>query len=290
LANIAEFESAYESLLGLDEPAPFEVVNHEARSPFLVTCDHAGRRVPRSLGTLGLPESELERHIAWDIGAAGVARLLAAELGAFLILQTYSRLVIDCNRPLGARDSMTAISEDTVIPSNVDVRREDAERRVRSIFTPYHERIRLELERRAQADEPTVFLAVHSFTPAFRGVARPWHVGVLYNRDPRLARALLPLLGQDADLEVGDNEPYAVSDATDYGIVEYGERRGIPHVEIEIRQDLIGDEAGQLVWARRFAELIPKAVQSLELTTKLAGSFVTQARPISRVPPESEPR
>jgi predicted N-formylglutamate amidohydrolase len=275
LANVAEFESAHDSLLGLDEPAAFEVTSHEARSPFLITCDHAGRRVPRALGTLGLPESELERHIAWDIGAPGVARLLAAELGAFLILQTYSRLVIDCNRPLGARDSITAISEDTVIPGNVDVRREDAERRVRSIFTPYHERIRQELERRARADEPTVFLAMHSFTPAFKGVSRPWQVAVLYNRDPRLARALLLLLRQDANLEVGDNEPYAVSDATDYGIVEYGERRGIPHVEIEIRQDLIGDGAGQLAWARRFAELIPEAVQSLTATARPSPGVVS---------------
>jgi predicted N-formylglutamate amidohydrolase len=254
-----EPEKTQDSLLEPDEPAVFEVIEDRSNSPFLITCDHAGRSLPRSLGSLGLPESELLRHIAWDIGAAGVARFLAAELGAFAILQTYSRLVIDCNRPLGAPTSIVAISEDTVIPGNGDVGHDEAERRARAIFTPYHERIRHELKRRTRTEQPTALVAMHSFTPTFRGVARPWHVGVLYNRDARLAHALLTLLRREPALAVGDNEPYAVSDATDYGVVEYGERRGTPYVEIEIRQDLLSDEAGQLGWARRFADLLPKA-------------------------------
>jgi predicted N-formylglutamate amidohydrolase len=254
-----ELESARASLLEPDEAAVFEVIEDRSNSPFLITCDHAGRRLPRSLGSLGLPESELSRHIAWDIGASGVARSLAAELGAFAITQTYSRLAIDCNRPLGVPSSIAAISEDTVIPGNRDVGPEQAARRARAIFTPYHERIRYELERRTGAKQPTALVAMHSFTPTFRGVARPWHVGVLYNRDTRLARELLALLRRDPALEVGDNEPYAVSDATDYGVVEHGERRGIPHVEIEIRQDLLTNEAKQHAWARRFADLLPKA-------------------------------
>ena len=254
-----EFESAQESFFEPDEAPVFEVIEDRSNSPFLITCDHAGRQLPRSLGSLGLPESELLRHIGWDIGASGVARFLAAELGAFAILQTYSRLAIDCNRPLGVPSSIATISEDTMIPGNRDVGPDEAGRRARAIFTPYHERIRHELQRRTRTKQATALVAMHSFTPTFQGVARPWHVGVLYNRDTRLARELLALLRRDPALEVGDNEPYAVSDATDYGVVEHGERRGIPYVEIEVRQDLLSDEAHQAVWARRFADLLPRA-------------------------------
>ncbi len=248
-----------------DEAAVFEVIEDRSNSPFLITCDHAGRRLPRSLGSLGLPESELLRHIAWDIGASGVARFLAEELGAFAILQTYSRLVIDCNRPVGAATSIVAISEDTVIPGNSDLEPAEAERRARAVFTPYHERIRDELQRRTRAQQPTALVAMHSFTPTFRGIARPWHVGVLYNRDARLALALLALLREDPTLEVGENEPYAASDGTDYGVVEHGERRGIPYAAIELRQDLLSDEGGQVAWARRLADLLPKARARLDV-------------------------
>jgi predicted N-formylglutamate amidohydrolase len=261
-----EFERAQELFFEPDEAPVFEVIEDRSNSPFLITCDHAGRQLPRSLGSLGLPESELLRHIAWDIGASGVARFLAAELGAFAILQTYSRLVIDCNRPPGVPSSIVAISEDTAIPGNREVGPDEAGRRARAIFMPYHDRIRYELERRTRAKQPTALVAMHSFTPTFRGVARPWHVGVLYNRDKRLARELLARLRRDPGLEVGDNEPYAVSDATDYGVVEHGERRGIPYVEIEIRQDLLTDEAGQVAWARRFADLLPEARARLDDT------------------------
>ncbi|MET0795662.1 MAG: N-formylglutamate amidohydrolase [Polyangiaceae bacterium] len=246
-------------LLAPDEPAPFEVIEDERQSPFLITCDHAGKRIPRALGTLGLPESELSRHIAWDIGAAQVARCLARELGAFAILQTYSRLVIDCNRPVDVPSSIAVLSESTVIPGNQGLSAAAAAERARAVFHPYHTRISSEFERRARVAQPSIFIAMHSFTPTFNGVARPWHAGLLYNRDVRLGRGLLELLREDPELVVGDNEPYAVSDLSDYGVVVYGERRGIPHVEIEIRQDLLADEAGWLVWGRRFARLLPEA-------------------------------
>ena len=246
-------------LLEPDEPAPFEVIEDSAGSPFLITCDHAGKRLPRALGDLGLTPAELERHIAWDLGAAGVARALARGLGACAVLQTYSRLVIDCNRPLGVPSSIADISEHTIIPGNQALPPGAAERRAREVFEPYHARIREELARRARASQPTVLIAMHSFTPTFKGVARPWHVGMLYNRDARLAHALLELLRRDPALVVGDNEPYSVSDSTDYGVVEYGERAGNLHVEIEIRQDLLSTEAGQAAWAERFAELLPRA-------------------------------
>jgi predicted N-formylglutamate amidohydrolase len=246
-------------LLAPDEPAPFEVLEDSAQSPFLITCDHASNRLPRALGDLGVPQPELERHIAWDLGAAGVARALARKLGAFAALQNYSRLVIDCNRRPGVPSSIVEISEQTPIPGNRALSPSEAARRARDIFTPYHQRILEELARRARALQPTVLIAVHSFTPTFHGVSRPWHVGVLYNRDTRLAHAVLELLRCDPELVVGDNEPYAVSDLSDYGVVEYGERLGNPHVELEVRQDLLLEERGQTEWAERFAELLPRA-------------------------------
>ena len=251
-------------LLAPDEPTAFEVLEDRTRSPFLITCDHAGRRLPRALGNLGLSEAELERHIAWDLGAAGVARGLARGLGAFAALQPYSRLVIDCNRPPGVPSSIAEVSENTAIIGNRALSPAEAERRRVAVFEPYHQCIAQELARRARAGQPTVLIAMHSFTPRFDGVARPWHVGLLYNRDTRLAHALLPLLRKDPELVVGDNEPYAVSDLSDYGVVEYGERLGHPHVEIEVRQDLLSDERGQAEWAERFRALLPAACRAFQ--------------------------
>ena len=252
-------------LLAPDEPPAFEIIADVERSPFLFTCDHAGKRLPRALGSLGLPDSELNRHIAWDLGAANVTRRLAHALGAFAILQTYSRLVIDCNRRTDVPSSIPVISESTVIPGNQGLSPEAAAERARAIHQPYHEQIVHELERRVSVGQPTMYIAVHSFTPLFKGVARPWHTGMLYNRDVRLGRALLELLRVDPALVVGDNEPYAVSDLSDYGIVVYGERRGIPHVEIEIRQDLLASDAGCAEWAERFARLLPEACQKFAI-------------------------
>jgi predicted N-formylglutamate amidohydrolase len=256
-AGRTDAESA--PLLAADEPAAFTVEHAGGGSPFFLTCDHAGKRLPRRLGKLGLPEAELERHIAWDIGAAGLSRLLADKLGAFLILQTYSRLVIDCNRAPGVPTSIVRLSEHTEIPGNQALGLVEAAARVREIFEPYHGRIVAELDRRKVEGRPTVLLAMHSFTPVFKGVARPWHVGVLYNRDPAFGRIMGELLRAEGDLVVGDNEPYAISDETDYTIPVHGEKRGLPHVELEIRQDLIAEPAGQNAWAERLARLLPLA-------------------------------
>ena len=253
--------SCYDAaMLEVDEPVPYEVVRSTGRSPFLLTCDHAGNRIPRALGTLGLSEHELGRHIAWDIGAAAVARMLAVELDAVLILQPYSRLVIDCNRPLDAPSSIVTLSERTVIPGNQELLPGEAEDRARSIFQPYHGRIVEELARRERVGQRTVLITVHRFTPVYMENARAWHAGVLYQRDARLARPLLAALRAEPGLAVGDNQPYAVSDQTDYAIVEYGERRGLLHVELEIRQDLISALPGQQEWAARLARLLPGAL------------------------------
>jgi predicted N-formylglutamate amidohydrolase len=248
------------TLLEPNEPPAFRVERPHGRSPYFLTCDHAGARVPRRLGSLGVSAADLGRHIAWDIGAADVTIKLAGALDAFAILQTYSRLVIDCNRRPGIPASIVRISESTRIPGNEIVTIEEAAAREREIFRPYHDRIRSELDMRRAQGWPTILISVHSFTPHFHGNQRPWDAGVLYNRDARLAGELLGRLRAEPGLVVGDNEPYSVGDTTDYTIPEHGERRGIPHVGIELRQDLISAEAGQREWAERLARALVSIV------------------------------
>ena len=247
------------TLLAADEPSAVAEYNTAGASPFLLVCDHAGRRIPRRLRDLGLNEADLARHIAWDIGIAGVARALADGLDAHLIMQIYSRLVIDCNRPPGSPTSIVRLSEGTLIPGNENVSAEEVALRRREIFEPYHQAIERVLEARAQALRPTLLISLHSFTPVYAGIPRPWRAGVLYNRSSGLAHALRDLLRAPGDIVVGDNEPYSVNDDTDYTIPVHGEKRGLAHVAIEIRQDLLGDDAGQEYWANRLAELLPKA-------------------------------
>jgi predicted N-formylglutamate amidohydrolase len=252
------------SLLAADEPATISIYNADGASPFLLVADHAGNAIPRALGDLGVSAAERTRHIAWDIGIAGLARHLAVALNATLIQQNYSRLVIDCNRQPGMPASIPEISELTPIPGNVGLGEADKAARVLGIFWPYHERIEAELTRRRRAGRPAVLIALHSFTPSFKGVERPWHVGLLYNRDPRLARRLMALFKEEKGLVVGDNEPYFVSDATDYSIPVHGERHGLLHALIEIRQDLIAEAKGQYAWALRLARALPRAYGALK--------------------------
>src|SRR5450432_1723547 len=242
-------------LLGSQDVPPVHEDNVAGRSPFLLTCDHYGRTIPRLLGDLGLPAGELTRHIAWDIGIAGVADALSKDLGAHLIAQRYSRLVIDCNRPPDAPSSIPLISEATTIPGNEGLARDAIETRRRAIFDPYHRRISEVIDQRLRDGIPTVLVSLHSFTPVYAGIERPWHIGTLYHRDTRLPPLLLELLRGEADLVVGDNEPYAVSDETDYTIPVHGEARGLMNSGIEIRQDLIAGRAGQQQWAERLARI-----------------------------------
>src|SRR6266478_1072132 len=248
-----------ETLLDPDEPCPVTLDNEAGSSAFFLTGDHAGRLIPRRLGRLGLPEHETERHIAWDIGIGAVGRQLSRLLDAPVILQTYSRLVIDCNRDPAVPSSIPEFSEMTEIPGNRGLGEAARAARVEAIFHPYHNTIAAALDRRTAVGRASVLVALHSFTPVFKGVARPWHAAVLYNRDPRLAHSLFALLNAEDGLVVGDNEPYRVSDLTDYTVPVHGERRGLPHVEIEIRQDLISEPAGQTAWAERLARLLPAA-------------------------------
>jgi predicted N-formylglutamate amidohydrolase len=246
-------------LLEPDEPPAFLEVGRQGRSNFVIVVDHAGRRIPRRLKNLGLAESELRRHIAWDIGALGVARQTAAALDAPLVAQNYSRLVIDCNRDPAVPSSIPVLSEASEIPGNVGLNDAEIAARRREIFDPYHAHVRALLDARAAAGRPTILVAQHSMTDVYKGARREMHAAVLYNRDRRFAGLMLDMLRREAHLTIADNEPYFVSDETDYTVPRHGEARGLPHVEIEIRQDLVGDEAGQTEWARRIARALQDA-------------------------------
>lgn len=246
-------------LLGESDPLPVRVLRPAGGSDFFLTADHAGRAIPRRLGDLGVAAAELGRHIAWDIGIAAVTERLSQALDATAVLQSYSRLVIDCNRQPDWDSSIPTVSELTAIPGNQGISPAEREARRREIFLPYHQTIGELLDRRRRDGRRTVLVAMHSFTPVFKGESRNVEVGVLYNRDARLSHIMLELLRDEGDLVVGNNAPYAITDASDYTVPVHGEGRNLPHVEIEIRQDLIADDAGQAAWVARLARLLPIA-------------------------------
>ena len=237
-------------LWGPHDPAPFQIVNPDGQAPLLLVCDHASNAVPAALGQLGLNARELSWHIAWDIGAAEVTRQLARQLDAPAVLSGYSRLVVDCNRPPGDRTSIIEISDGIRIPGNCDLSNAEADARVNAAFWPYHRTITemLAHRRRRYPTQPPALIAIHSFTPRMDGFQRPWHLGILWNRDPRLAETLLARLAADPDLCVGDNQPYS-GRLVGFTMATHGGAAGLPHVELEIRQDLISDTAGCNHWA-----------------------------------------
>jgi len=247
-------------LLGPGDPPAVEMLNPDGRAHLLITCDHAGRAVPRTLGQLGLDDDKFERHIAWDIGAAAVARRLSATLDAPAILSAYSRLVIDCNRAPGHRGSIPAESDGVRVPGNARLATADAASRRAEIFEPYHAAVERVILARLGAARPIAILALHSFTPEMAGKKRPWHVGVLWDEDPRLARPMLAAFRADPALCVGDNEPYSARRRQGYGLHIHAADRGLPGVLLEIRQNLIADEAGQKAWADRLAAMLPDAL------------------------------
>ena len=242
-------------LLTAEEPPPFERCT-AGGAGVLLTCDHASRRVPRALDALGLAEAELAQHIGWDIGAAAVTRRLATLLHAPALLAGYSRLVIDCNRDPGDPTSIAAVSDGIAVPGNRDLTPAARAARRQAIFDPYHAAITQAIEARLAEGASLALVSIHSFTPVMAGLARPWHVGVLWDEDPRLPVPLLKALRAEPGLVIGDNEPYSAHAPAGYTVRHHAVARGLPHVAIELRQDLVADPAGAAQWAERLARLL----------------------------------
>lgn len=257
---------SFQHLLRPQDPRPVGEERLHGASPFLLIADHAGNAVPESLRDLDVSIVDLNRHIGIDIGIHGVSQRLSAMLDAPYVFQRYSRLVIDCNRPPGHPTSIALLSDGTRVPGNVDLPAAQARLREHEIFWTYQRAIAGQIARMRLAGKVPVVIAMHSFTPRHGDypAPRPWHIGVLFNRDDRLARPLISLLEAEGDLTVGVNEPYAVDDSGDYAIPVHCERGGLLHVELEIRQDLIGGEEGQSAWAGRLARLLPEALHAAE--------------------------
>lgn len=241
-----------------DEPAAVERIDGKSRLVFI--ADHAGARIPRALNGLGLAGDDLARHIAVDIGAARLTRALAAAFDASAVLARYSRLVIDCNRRLDEASLIPEVSDGSPIPGNRGLSARDREARIDGLYHPYHRAVDLALDTVLKRGETPVLIAVHSFTPRLRGGApRPWHAGVLWNRDDRIAKPLLAALSREPGLCVGDNLPYSGFDGLTHTTDIHALEKGHPHVELEIRQDLISDDAG----IRRFAEIVERALRAV---------------------------
>jgi predicted N-formylglutamate amidohydrolase len=248
-------ESAPSPLLAADDPPSFEIVNPAGSAKLLLICDHASRAIPRALGGLGLEEALLMRHIGWDIGAAGVTRRLAALLDCPAVLCGYSRLVIDCNRGLGDPTSIPEVSDGIPVPGNVGLAPAARVARVDRIFRPYHAAIAAQLAGFAERGIAPVLFSVHSFTPIMNGFARPWHVGILWDKDPRVPVPLIAeLAAADSRRIVGDNEPYSErEEPTGYSVRTHAVPAGLPHAGVEIRQDLIDTDSGIVEWADALA-------------------------------------
>ncbi|MCD6073569.1 MAG: hypothetical protein K0Q70_452 [Rhodospirillales bacterium] len=250
---------AKNGLESTDADAAVEIVNPDAQTPLLIICDHASHRVPDALQNLGLSAAELTRHIGWDIGAAAVTRRLARALDTTAILARTSRLVIDPNRDPDDLSSIPEISDRVRIPANCDLGAEERARRRTAYFHPYHDAIEREIARLSvHCSAPAIF-SVHSFTPEMPGEERPWHIGVLWNKDPRMAEPMIGALRTHTDgLVVGDNQPYS-GQLVAYSLNRHGGGNGLPHCAVEIRQDLVADDAS----ADRWAAIIGPALRAI---------------------------
>lgn len=251
--------------LGSADPPAVTRIGPDRTDPhFVLCCDHAGNAVPAHMERLGLEQAELERHIGWDIGAAMVTHSLSARLGAPGFLSGYSRLLVDCNRPPGSPTAMPAVSDGTLVPANRAISPEEAAARTDAFFRPYHDAIAACLDAALAGGAVPVLVAVHSFTPVFGGVSRPWEIGLLYEHDDRLVQPLRGALrALRPGLTIGDNEPYAIVGPSDYSIPVHGQGRGLPHIEIELRQDLIGTREGAESWAATLATALRRVRAAL---------------------------
>jgi predicted N-formylglutamate amidohydrolase len=237
-------------MIGPDDPAPFSIINPQGRARVLLVGDHVSNRIPKSLNGLGLDEESLQQHIAYDIGTHKLINHLSQHLDAPAVLAGYSRLVVDLNRSLEDESVMPEVSDNTIIPGNQNMSAEHRSERIHCFYTPYRKAIDGMLHRFRDNGIVPAFIAIHSFTPEMAGFARPWHVGILWDKDPRIPLPLMQNLRVNPEgFNIGDNEPYSGKHPADYTIDHHAEAAGIPHVSIEIRQDLVDTEDGAERWA-----------------------------------------
>lgn len=251
-------------LLGIDEPPPYAVINPDGSSPYLLLCEHASNRIPRALGDLGLPLTERQRHIAWDIGVSALSQHLSATLDAPLFMANYSRLVIDCNRPLHVPSLIPEASETTAVPGNAGLSEAERQQRIDTLFHPFAGAVSRRLDQRRQQGLRTIIIGVHSFTPVYFGKQRPWHAGVLYGEAKAFGRAIIDRLAADPALCIGDNQPYDIHPDEDYTVPVHADARGLPGALIEIRHDLLRDAQGVTAWGERLTACL-KEMERLPL-------------------------
>lgn len=238
----------------IDWPAPVDILNPDGAGPFVLLCEHASNHIPAPYARLGLEEADLERHIAFDPGAAALTRALSRALDAPAFLGTTSRLLVDLNRPFGVPSSWPVLSEATPIPGNVDLSDTEIERRRTAIFAPFHDAVTAHLDARDRDGRTTRLVTVHSFTPVFLGLSRPWQAGILSEASRDWAERLLADLARDPSLCLALDEPYTCERAEDWAIPVHGTDRGYPALLLEIRNDEIADADGVAAWATRLAE------------------------------------
>ncbi len=263
-------------LLAANEPDPFKVLNGESTSPVLLICDHASRRFPLALGDMGLDPVARRCHLALDIGAGALTESLAGSLSVTTVMARYSRLIIDCNRQLMDPGAYLEFGDGVVIPGNRNLSRAKKDSRAGEIYWPYHYAIETEIQRLSELGVPPAFFAIHSFTPVLNGVSRPWQIGILSDRDRRIAEIMLSEF-RAAGYLVGDNEPYSGKAPQDFTIDHHAETTGLPHVGIEIRQDLIDDEAGVTEIAGIMHRIIVAVTAKLYATDIVTGKKVISA-------------
>lgn len=243
-------------------PEPFEIYNSAGRGEILFLCDHASNAIPAELAGLGLPASELDTHIAYDIGAADLTRCLAREFDCLAILGRWSRLVVDLNRGEDDPTAVAKLSDRRIIPGNASLDADGLRARIENYHAPYHRRIATAIDAALARGTVPVLVSIHSFTPMWRGKQRPWHFGVLWDRDGRLARPLLAELRKIKNVVAGDNEPYSGSLENDC-LYRHGTMRGIPHVLIEVRQDLMTGEPDRVRWWPLVTHALRNALQAM---------------------------
>jgi predicted N-formylglutamate amidohydrolase len=251
-----------DSLLAPDEAPAARTLNPEGKADLLLICDHASRKVPRALGDLGVPRTEWDRHIAFDIGAEASARILSERFDAPLVVSGYSRLVVDCNRRPEDPTAIPEASDGTSIPGNLGLSAQDRARRLRDLHAPYHASVAAAIARYRAAGRTPRVVSMHSCTPVFKGFERPWHVGVLWKSDPRLPIPLMKALAEIPGVVVGDNQPYDARDGHGYTMRTHCELAGIPHALIELRQDLVDTRAGAAKWAGLFGDALEIALKA----------------------------